>query len=227
MKVKNRAKPKLPPVEPGVYLAVCVHSIDLGEQLCEYKDKGKSYNNQVQLVFELAGETVEVDGEQLPRTLSRTFNFTRGKNGGLRKFVQSWLGRQFSDEAFGELDTNDLVGVPAQLSVVLNESGEYANIDAVMALPKGMPAPKPTLPLIRFDLEPWDDAAFEALPDWAREKLKKSTQYQKLHLPAETVDFPPEEAGQAETAGQAAGTAVNPTGAGVRVDAGTGEVCPF
>lgn len=188
MKVKNRAKPKLPPVEPGVYIAVCVHSIDLGEQLCEYEDKSKSYNNQVQLVFELVGETIEIDGKQEPRTLSRTLNFTRSKNGGLRKFVQSWLGKTFSDDAFAELDTNDLVGLPAQLSVILNESGEYANIDTIMQLPKGMPAPKATLPLIRFDMEPWDDAAFEQLPDWAKEKVKKSTQYQKLHVPTDSVD---------------------------------------
>ena len=188
MKVKNRAKPKLPPVEPGVYIAVCVYSIDLGEQLCEYKDKGKSYNNQVQFVFELVGETIEIDGKQEARTLSRTFNFAQSKNSGLRKFVQSWLGKQFSDEAFSEFDTNDLVGMPAQLSVILNESGEYANIDTVMQLPKGMPAPTATLPLIRFDLEPWDDAAFAQLPDWAQEKIKKSTQYQKLHVPTETVD---------------------------------------
>lgn len=188
MKVKDRARPKLPPVEPGVYIAVCVHSIDLGEQLCEYKDKSSSYNNQVQLVFELIDETIEIDGKQEPRTLSRTFNFTQSKNGGLRKFVQSWMGKTFSDEAFAEFDTNDLVGMPAQLSVVLSESGEYANIDAIMQLPKGMAAPTPVSQLIRYDIEPWDDAAFAALPDWAQEKVKKSTQYQKLHVPTQTVD---------------------------------------
>ena len=32
LKVKDRAKPKLPPVEPGVYMAVCVGVIDLVEQ---------------------------------------------------------------------------------------------------------------------------------------------------------------------------------------------------
>lgn len=188
MKVKDRAKPKLPPVDPGVYVAVCVHSIDLGEQLCEYKDKSKSYNNQVQFVFELVGETIEIDGKQEPRTLSRTFNFAQSKNSGLRKFVQSWLGKAFSDEAFADFDTNDLVGMPAQLSVILNESGEYANIDTIMQLPKGMPAPKATLPLIRFDIEPWDDTTFAMLPDWAQEKVKKSTQYQKLHVPTDPVD---------------------------------------
>lgn len=188
MKVKDRAKPKIPPVEPGVYVAVCVYSIDLGEQLCEYKDKSKSYNNQVQLGFELIGETVEIDGKQEPRTLSRTLNFARSKNSSLRKFVQSWLGKTFSDEAFDEFDTNDLVGMPAQLSVILNESGDYSNIDTIMQLPKGMPAPQATQPLIRFDIEPWDDTAFEQLPDWAKEKVKKSTQYQKLHVPTDSVD---------------------------------------
>lgn len=44
------------------------------------------------------------------------------------------------------------------------------------------------MPLIRFDMEPWDDAAFEHLPEWAREKVKKSTQYQKLHVPTDSVD---------------------------------------
>ena len=39
LRVKDRAKPKLPPVEPGVYISVCVGVIDLGEQLCEYKEK--------------------------------------------------------------------------------------------------------------------------------------------------------------------------------------------
>lgn len=39
LRVKDRTKPKLPPVAPGVYMAVCVGVIDLGEQLCEYKEK--------------------------------------------------------------------------------------------------------------------------------------------------------------------------------------------
>lgn len=188
MKVKDRARPKIPPVEPGVYIAVCVYSIDLGEQLCEFKDKTKSYINQVRLGFELIGETVEIDGKQEPRVLSRTLNFTRSKNGGLRKFVQSWLGKAFTDDEFNELDTNNLVGMPAQLSVVLSESGEYANIDTIMQLPRGMTAPAPVSALICYDMEPWDDAAFAALPDWAQEQIKKSTQYQKLHVPTDPVD---------------------------------------
>lgn len=39
MKIKDRVKPSLPPVEPGVYMAVCVGVVDLGEQYSEvYKN---------------------------------------------------------------------------------------------------------------------------------------------------------------------------------------------
>ncbi len=132
--------------------------------------------------------TGDDNGKQEPRVLGRTLNFTRSKNGGLRKFVQSWLGKTFTDDEFNELDTNDLVGTPAQLSVVLNESGDYANIDTIMQLPRGMAAPAPVSALVRYDMEPWDDVAFAALPDWAQEQVKKSTQYQKFHVPTAPVD---------------------------------------
>lgn len=135
MKIKDRAKPKLPPVEPGVYIATCVGVVDLGEQ---YSEKFKNYRNEVQFIWELSGETVEVDGEVKPRQLSRTFSFAVGKKSSLRGFLSSWNGVQYSDEQFGELEVFDQVGRACQLNVVLNDTGEYANVDSVIPLPKGM-----------------------------------------------------------------------------------------
>lgn len=65
-------------------MAVCVGVIDLGEQ---YSEKFKKYSNEVQFVWELAGETVEVDGEQKPRQLSRTFTVASSKKSNLRGFL--------------------------------------------------------------------------------------------------------------------------------------------
>lgn len=186
MRIKDKAKPKIPPVAPGVYIAICVGVIDLGEQ---YSEKFKSYRNEAQIVWELVGETVEIDGEQKPRQLSRTFSMTTGKKGALRAFLSSWNGIQYGDEQFGELDLFDQIGRPCQLNVVLNDTGEYANVDSVIPLPKGMAAPTTATPAIRWDMDAWDDEAFAALPEWVQEKIKKSTQYQKDHTPAETVDF--------------------------------------
>ena len=198
LKVKDRAKPKLPPVEPGVYLAVCVGVIDLGEQ---YSEKFKNYRNEVQFVWELAGETVEVDGEQKPRQLSRTFSVAASKKSNLRGFLGGWNGVQYSDEQFQDLDLFGQAGRPCQLNVVLNDTGEYANVDSVIPLPKGVPAPQAVSPTILWNMDEWSDEKFSALPDWVQEKIKKSTQYQKDHTPTDSVDFPVETSGPQEDGG--------------------------
>ena len=77
MKIKDRAKPKTPPVEPGVYIAICIGVVDLGEQ---YSEKFKNYANKVKFIWELVGETIEVDGEQKPRQLSKEFTFSISKS---------------------------------------------------------------------------------------------------------------------------------------------------
>lgn len=192
MRIKDRAAPKAPPVEPGVYTAVCVYSIDLGDQLREYEGRSRGYQPQLCLGFELVGETMDIDGRTEPRTLRRTFRISSGKNSGLRKFIEAWMGQRFpTDEAFALLNTDELVGLPAQLSIALSEGGEYANIEGIMQLPRGMSLPQPRSPLLRFNIEPWDEDAFRSLPGWAQERIRQSAQYRKRCLPTDLVDFPP------------------------------------
>jgi hypothetical protein len=185
MKIKDRAKPKAPPVEPGVYMAVCIGFIDCGEQ---YSEKFKSYSSKGMYVWELIGETIEVDGEQKPRQLSKEFTISASNKSNLRKFIETWNSRTYSDEDFMEFDVFEQVGKPCQLNVVLNETKEYANVDNLMPIPKGFPAPTTTTEHIKWDMDAWDDAVFDKLPEWIQEKIKKSTQYQKEHAPETTVE---------------------------------------
>ena len=196
MKIKDRAKPKVPPVEPGVYMAVCVGVIDLGEQ---YSDMFKNYSNKCMIVWELPGETIEIDGEQKPRQLSKEFTISSSNKSNLRKFIESWNGKTYSDDDFMDLDVFDQIGKPCQLNVVLNSTGEYANVDNIMPIPRGFPAPTTTTEHIKWDMDAWDDAVFDKLPEWIQGKIKKSTQYQKEHAPETEI----------------------------KVDAATGEVCPI
>ncbi len=187
MKIGKNVKPSIPPVPGGTYMAVCIYSLGIGEQLCKYKDSTK-YNNQVMIGFELIGQTVEIDGKQEPRVLGRTFNIAKSQNSGLRKFLGSWMGKALTDDEYMSFDTNTLLGKPAMLSVVLNDTGEYANIDGIMQIPAGIPEPKATITPYWFDMDDgFDQAAFEKLPEWAQEKIKKSTEYQKLYVPQEEV----------------------------------------
>lgn len=191
MKIKDRAKPKTPPVEPGVYMAVCVGVIDLGEQ---YSEKFKNYANKVKFVWSLPSETIEIDGKTEERQLSKEFTFSVSKKGGLRAFLESWNSKNYSDDEFCELDVFDQLGKPCQLQVVLNDTGEYSNVANLMPLPKGMPAPVSNTPFVTWDMDKWDDAVFETLPEWTKEQIKKSTQYQKDHAPETVVEVKPEEA---------------------------------
>ena len=166
-------------------MAVCVYSIDIGEQLHKYTDKS-SYQHDVVIGFELSGVSYEENGEKKPYDLSKTYNASKYPTSAFRKMVNAWNGREMSQEEADQFDTNDVVGRTAMVNVVLKENG-YNDIQSVMQVPPGLPEPVATMPFIRFDMEPWDQQAFEALPEWAQNRIKKSTQYQKYHLPAETV----------------------------------------
>lgn len=187
-KIKDRAKPKTPPVEPGVYLSVCVGYIDLGEQ---YSEKFKNYATKGMYIWEIPSETIEVDGEVKPRQLSREYTLSSSKKGNLRSTIESWNGRTYSDEEFSEFELCDQVGKPCQLQVVLNETKEYANVSNLMPIPKGFPAPTTETKLIRWDMDKWDDVVFAELPEWVQDKIKKSTQYQKDHAPETSVEVKP------------------------------------
>ena len=194
MKIKDRAKPKQPPVEPGVYMAVCVGVVDLGEQ---YSEKFKNYSNKVKFVWALPSETIEIDGKTEERQLSKEFTFSTSKKSGLRSFLQSWNSKTYSDDDFAELDVFDQLGKACQLQVVLNDTGEYSNVENLMPIPKGMPAPTSKTAFFTWNMENWDDAAFEKLPEWTREQIKKSTQYQKDHAPVQDVAVQPQTQGVA------------------------------
>lgn len=196
MKIKDRAKPKVPPVEAGVYMAVCIGFVDLGEQ---YSEKFKNYSYKGMYIWELPGETIEIDGEQKPRQLSKEFAISASNKSNLRKFIETWNSKSYSDEEFMEFDLFEQIGKPCQLNVVLNETKEYANVDNLMPIPKGFPAPTTSTEFIRWDMEKWDDSVFEKIPEWIQEKIKKSTEYQKEHAPETEI----------------------------KVDTGTGEVCPI
>ena len=184
MKIKDRARPKVPAVEPGVYFAVCIGVIDLGEQ---YSEKFKNYSNRVQFVWELPSETIEVDGKQEPKQLSKEFAIATKKTSNLRAFISSWNSKTYTDEEFQEVELFEQIGKACQLNVVLSESGEYSNVDSVMPIPKGFTAPESHTKPIMWDMDNWNDEVLKTLPEWVQEKIKKSTQYQKEHAPTDSI----------------------------------------
>ena len=92
-----------------------------------------------------------------------------------------------SDEQMENEDLSKRLGRTCQLQIVLNETGDKANIDNVMAIPKGVQTAKPQSEMILFDLEEFDQATYDKLSEWTQEAIQKSEQWQKSHASTEVI----------------------------------------
>ena len=196
MKLKDKVKPAIPPMEGGVYMAVCVTVADLGDQ---YSEKFKNAHRKVVFSFDIPSETVEVDGETRLRQLSKRCTFSVSKRGTLNKMLNAWLNANMSEQDLAELDLFDFAGKACQIRVTVSEDGAHNNVEDVMALPKGMPAPMTDTPIITYDIDEdgFSGEKWEALPGWMRDTIEKSEQYQQ-NPPDKPLDMPAEQS-QPET----------------------------
>ena len=194
MKLKDKVKPAVPPLEPGVYMAVCVVVADLGDQ---YSEKYKKSSRKVVFSFDIPSETIEIDGEQKPRQLSKRCTFSVSNKGTLNKMLNAWMNANMSEQELGELDLFSLIGRGCQIRVTVSEDGAHNNIEDVMALPKGMPAPQSDTAPITYDIDEdgFTGEKWDALPTWMREAIEKSDQYQQ-DPPDKPLDMPAESTAQ-------------------------------
>ncbi len=194
LKIKKKSGSSVPPMDAGTYPAVCVGIVDLGEQ---YSETFKKYNDKMLVIWEIPSQTIEIDGEDKPRWLSKDFSASLNEKSNLYQTLVSWRGKAFTENELTEDETGfmqfsvlDMLGTGCFLQVIVEEKdgNSYNRITSVIALPAGMPAPATETPLIAFDIDAWDDEVFKSLPGWIQERIKKSTQYQKLHVPTDPVD---------------------------------------
>lgn len=192
LKLKRKKRTTVPPLAGGTYLGICIGIIDLGEQ---YNQNFKNYADKLMLLFEISGETVNVDGEDKPRWLSREYTASLNEKAALYKHLVAWRSRDFTE---GELDTDgdgfdikSMLGKPCMLTVIVKDgdNGAYNRIENIAALPKGVPAPTTEQELLAYDIDERDEEVFAKLPEWIQGKIKKSTQFADKP-PEENLDFP-------------------------------------
>lgn len=180
LKLKRKKRTTVPPLAGGTYLGICIGIIDLGEQ---YNQNFKNYSDKLMLLFEISGETVNVDGEDKPRWLSREYTASLNEKAALYKHLVAWRSRDFTE---GELDTDgdgfdieSMLGKPCMLTVIVKDgdNGAYNRIENIAALPKGVPAPTTEQELLAYDIDERDEEVFAKLPEWIQGKIKKSTQF--------------------------------------------------
>lgn len=200
MRLRDKMRPSIPPMEPGVYFAACSIVADLGTQ---YSEKFKNSSPKVLIAFDVPAETVEVDGEQKPRQLSSRYTYSADKKSNLYKLLAGWLGVTNEDE-LADIDLFGLIGRGCQVQVTVNKDSGRNQISTVMGLPRGMEAPKTSNPLLTYDIaeDGFEGARWDALPEWLQKIVMQSEEYIKaapdkpLDMPGDDADASPADAGR-------------------------------
>ena len=156
----------------GTHLAICNRVVDLGTQETAFGSK-----HQIMLSWETAEEKMS-DGR--PFAISRRYVLSTDRRSNFRADLEAMLRRSLTSEDFGKLDLGTLLGLAALLQVKhdVRETRTFVNITGVMAPPKGTPARLSANGAICFSFEPFERSAFEALPTWTQDVIRRSPEYQ-------------------------------------------------
>lgn len=163
------------PAPEGTHFGVCDMVVDLGQQKTSYQGV-ESVKHQIYVRWQIPEERISwKDGEgnqkEGPVVIGKTYTASLGEKANLRKDLQSWRGRAFTEAELKQFDVSKLLGVGAMIAIVHNhkETKTYANIGAIGGLPKGMPTPQIENDALLYD--PDNLASYEKLPKWLQEKI--------------------------------------------------------
>jgi hypothetical protein len=126
--------------------------------------------------WELPEETIEIEGKQVPITTSRFYTNSLGEKANLRKDLESWRGRVFTDDELRRFDLESILSKPCMLTIVGGENGK-TKIAGVMGLPKNTQCPEQINPSSAFWLDEYDEDKFNQLSDGIKKIIEKSEEY--------------------------------------------------
>ena len=195
------------PVPAGAHVAVCDQVIDLGIQ------DGGQYDprQKIYLRWQIPGERVEweKDGKKLegPAVIGRKLTLSLSAKSNLRPLLESWRGRPFTDEERKGFDIKNVLGAACMIQVTHSKSQDgtrtFANVIAVMSLPKGIAKPAVEGSVAYYDCEQPDAAVYERLskyirglidarltPEQAISKMKQADDPEPQHDVSDNSDIP-------------------------------------
>jgi len=175
------------PIPAGIHIAICYSVIDLGTQ----PSNNSQFNDarKVRIIWELPNERGDFthDGktENKARVVSAKYTLSLSTKANLRKMLESWRGKPFTKEEAEGFELGVLVGKACQVNITHKASPDgtktYANVTAVVPMPKGSPAMKPENPTLVFDLPEKGPITFPAgMPEWIQNEIKLSHEYNDI-----------------------------------------------
>lgn len=182
------------PMAAGTYVARCYSMIHIGTIEDEYQGQKKTLN-KVRLTWEFPTETkVFKEGEpERPFSISKEYTLSMHEKATLRKALESWRGKAFTEAEAKSFDVTKLLGVPCMISVVHKEAANgktYAEVATISGMPKGLQCPPQFNPTFEWSWAEPNDVKWANIPEYLKEKMKRSKEFQAWDsIPLE--DFKP------------------------------------
>lgn len=153
--------------EAGTYPARCISIVDLGEQTTNYNGEEKTAR-KVRFAWELVGE---LDSRGRPFVVSKRYTLSLHEKAALRKDLENWRGKGFTEAELAAFDLEALIKAPAILTIQHRAVGDktYANVTAVARPMKGMTIPNAESDTLLFSLD--DPHNLDAVPAWLQNQI--------------------------------------------------------
>lgn len=133
---------------------------------------------KVYLRWELPNERTtwkDRDGQEHsgPMIIGKQYTLSLSEKANLRADLESWRGRSFTEQELKGFDVVNVLGKPCMIGVTHNTSGTktYANVSAVMGLPKGTTVPPPHNKPVSYTPDEHNQQVYDSLPEWLRESI--------------------------------------------------------
>lgn len=175
-------------VPTGVHVGRCISVVDLGTQEVEFSGE-KKLQHKVQIGWEVLGEdeagvpmVVDVDGKEMPMTISKRYTLSLSDKANLRRDLEAWRGKPFAAEELKGFDIAKLLGAFCMLNVVEQDGSNgktYSNISSITPLPRGLPKPSSSTPLISFDVDNPDMQVFGKFHAKLQETIQASVEWRE------------------------------------------------
>jgi hypothetical protein len=165
----------------GSHLARLYRIVDLGTQKSEYMGKVNMLR-KVKFFWELHGDDLKTD-EGKPLIQTRNYTLSLGEKASLRKDLESWRGKSFTDDELRGFDLTNLLDKWCMITIQHRESNGKTYADAVAVTP--VPAvvakaglPSGVNPTLLFDMQKFDQAVFDGLSDGLKNQIMQSAEFQ-------------------------------------------------
>jgi hypothetical protein len=178
-------------VPAGVHIGRCYSIIDLGTQESSGQF-GMKLQHKLRIGWELFGEDeqgqpllVDVDGKQMPMTISKSYTVSLHEKAALRKDLAAWRGRDFTEEEAKAFDVSKLLGAYCMVNVTTSETNgkTYSNVAGLTPLPAALKSAKPAgvHEFVTFNLDEPDMNVFATFHEKLQEAIKRSPEWAQLH----------------------------------------------